>query len=153
MLLSINTLFQWAYLCHSLSLSGKTYIVGKLICRTFSWCENFFCILNRFWVIIFRVVFLSCFGYHLWIRNGKSYIVWKLRFWIFVNVRYLKVIDVFVKMILYVHNQNFAIKTLISKYNLNKIKQIHCSKINVTLRSLYHHQWIHFFVKTFMQNN
>ena len=43
--------FIWAYLCHFLSLSGKSYILRKLVFQTFSWWNNFFCILKIFWVM------------------------------------------------------------------------------------------------------
>ena len=79
----VTSLFLfWPYLCHSLSLSGKSYIVGKLRYWTFSWCENFFGILKIFWVMIFGTKIILFFDKSKNITSPtqikKIFHLWKL---------------------------------------------------------------------------
>ena len=65
-----------------MSLSGKSYIVGKLRCWTFSWCEIFFYILKIFWVINFwtKIVYFFTISKNViyTTRIKKIFFLWKV---------------------------------------------------------------------------
>ena len=80
---SLQLFLFWTYLCHSLSVSGKSNIVWKLRFWTFSLCENFFGILNIFWVINFGTKIILSFHKSKNITSHtqikKLFHLWKLQ--------------------------------------------------------------------------